>query len=169
MDVLHRRVSLYCLFHPSPLHSFTWLPLLCPLIWLSSLCQSVPFLSCNLSLFLIPFRWLFYFFVLSLLSSPQLISGLLPASLPLRFLLSELNLARLSQVWVSYFDFPSDLGVWWTFLSLRILKELDCLLLWKGPSVEELLAMLKHSPQRAPFYQCWCPFSTHRSNIITIM
>lgn len=129
--------------------------------------SSLPFLQ-----FISPphsFQMTFLFFFLSLLSSPQLILSLLPASLPLRFFLSELNLARLSQVLVSYFDFPSDLGVWWTFLSLRILKELDCLLLWKGPSVEELLAMLKHSPQRAHFSQCWCPFSTYRSNIITIM
>lgn len=49
------------LLHPSPLHSFTRLLLVCPLIWLSSLCQSVPFLSSNLSPLLIPSRWLCLF------------------------------------------------------------------------------------------------------------
>lgn len=96
-------VSLYWPLYPSPLHSFTWLPLVCPLIWLSSLCQSVPFLFSSFSLLLIPFRWLYFF--ISLLSSPQLNLSLPPASLPLCLFLSELDLARLSQVWVSYFDF----------------------------------------------------------------
>lgn len=46
-------------------------------------------------------------FLLSLRSSPQPIASLLPASLPLRLFLSELESACLSQVWVSYFDFLS--------------------------------------------------------------
>lgn len=101
------------LLRPSPLHSFTRLLLVCPLIWLSSLCQSVPFLSSNLSPLLIPSRWLslsppclsphhlgplwVYFLPLSP-SSPDA---------PLFLFLCELDLACLSQVWVSHFDFPS--------------------------------------------------------------
>lgn len=85
---LHRYVSLCC----PPLHSFSLLPLLCPLIWLSSLCQSLPFLSSNLCLPLISFT---LHFLLFLLSSTQSVVSLLPACLTLCLFLSELDSASL--------------------------------------------------------------------------
>lgn len=73
------------------LHSSTWLPLVCPLIWLSSLCQSVPFLSSSLSPLLIPSRWLSFSCVSSHHLSPLWVC-FLPLSLSLFLILSPPSL-----------------------------------------------------------------------------
>lgn len=86
--------------HLIPQHSFTWLPLLCLFIWLSSLCQSVPFLSSRLSLLLISFRWLGF------VPPPSITSahcGLLPGS-PALHLFPLWTWLSLSEIGVSYFD-----------------------------------------------------------------
>lgn len=88
--------------HLIPQHSFMWLPLLCLFIWLSSLCQSVPFLSSNLSLLLISFRWLG--FVPPPITSAH--CGLLPGS-PALHLFPLWTWLSLSEIGVSYFDFLS--------------------------------------------------------------
>lgn len=106
-------------------HSFPWLHLVCPLIWLSSLCQSVPPLllpvylsssflpddfvlspflitSVNCVCFLPPYSFLtpLHFTAVRYLTPP-------PACL-LSFTFSKPNLACLPLLWLSYFDFLSS-------------------------------------------------------------
>lgn len=91
-----------------PSSSAFFYSLVCPLIWLSSLCHSVPrFISFSHS-------FQMTVFLLFLLSSLQSIVSLVPVSVPLPLFFSHLPLflskpdsAFLSQVSLSYFDFFS--------------------------------------------------------------
>lgn len=70
------------LLYPSSLHSFTRLPLVRPLIWLSSLCQSVPLLVQFISP---PHSFQMTLFLLSLPPSHQPIVSLPPPPVTLLF------------------------------------------------------------------------------------